>query len=496
MRACGILLPVTSLPSPYGIGCFSKEAYEFVDQLEKAGQKYWQILPLGPTGYGDSPYQSFSTFAGNPYMIDLTTLIEEGLLTQEECDACDFGSTPSCVDYGKIYLHRNDLLHKAYSRSNIAENAEFQSFCEANKEWLHDYAMYRAVKFQFGEKGWNEWDDDIRVRKPEALAYYEEKCKDEILFQKYLQYEFSRQWKQLKGYANKKGIEIIGDVPIYVAFDSADSWSHPELFQFDENNIPIEVAGCPPDGFSATGQLWGNPLYDWEYHKQTGYEWWISRIEYSRQLYDVVRIDHFRGFDEYYAIPYGDATAENGRWKQGPGYDIFKAISDKLGDMKIIAEDLGYLTESVIELVHKTGYPGMKIIQFAFDSRESGDYMPYHYGKNSVVYTGTHDNNTICGWYEGISEEDRRLSAEYFGKTELKEDEIAWSFIRLAQSTTPDTCIIPLQDYLGLGEEARLNTPSVLGGNWNWRFLPGAVDDELVKRIRRVCEIYGRVSVQ
>lgn len=493
MRACGILLPVTSLPSAYGIGCFSKEAYEFVDQLEKAGQKYWQILPLGPTGYGDSPYQSFSTFAGNPYMIDLTTLIEEGLLTQEECAACDFGSDPACVDYGKIYLHRNELLYKAYSRSRIEENADFQTFCEENMEWLHDYAMYRAIKFQFGEKGWNEWDDDIRVRDPEALAYYEEKCKDEILYQKYLQYEFSRQWKKLKGYANKKGIEIIGDVPIYVAFDSADSWAHPELFQFDENNTPIEVSGCPPDGFSATGQLWGNPLYDWEYHKKTDYAWWISRIEYSRYLYDIVRIDHFRGFDEYYAIPYGDATAENGRWKQGPGYDIFRVIKEKMGSMKIIAEDLGYLTDSVIELVKKTGYPGMKIIQFAFDSRESGDYHPYNYGKNSIVYTGTHDNNTVCGWYEGLSEEDRQTALDYLGKESLNNNEIAWAFIRLAQSTVADTCIIPLQDYLGLGKEARLNTPSVLGGNWAWRFLPGDFNDALVKRIRKMCETYGRV---
>ena len=493
MRACGILLPVTSLPSPYGIGCFSKEAYEFVDQLEKAGQKYWQILPLGPTGYGDSPYQSFSTFAGNPYMIDLTTLIEEGLLTQEECAACDFGSDPSCVDYGKIYLHRNELLYKAYSRSKIEENIEFQTFCEQNKEWLHDYAMYRAIKFQFGEKGWNEWDDDIRVRNPEALAYYEEKCKDEILYQKYLQYEFSKQWKKLKGYANKKGIEIIGDVPIYVAFDSADSWSHPELFQFDENNTPIEVSGCPPDGFSTTGQLWGNPLYDWEYHKKTDYAWWVSRIEYSRYLYDIVRIDHFRGFDEYYAIPYGDETAENGKWKQGPGYDIFRAIKEKMGSMKIIAEDLGYLTDSVIELVKKTGYPGMKIIQFAFDSRESGDYHPYNYGKNSIVYTGTHDNNTICGWYEVLSEEDRQTALDYLGRENLNDDEIAWAFIRLAQSTAADTCIIPLQDYLGLGKEARLNTPSVLGGNWNWRFLSGDFNDALVKRIRKMCEIYGRI---
>lgn len=492
MRACGILLPVTSLPSPYGIGCFSKEAYEFVNCLEKAGQKYWQILPLGPTGYGDSPYQSFSTFAGNPYMIDLTTLIEEGLLTQEECAACDFGSDPACVDYGKMYLHRNELLYKAYSRSKIEENAEFKTFCEENKEWLHDYAMYRAIKSQFGEKGWNEWDDDIRVRNPEALTYYEEKCKDEILYQKYLQYEFSKQWKKLKGYANKKGIEIIGDVPIYVAFDSADSWAHPELFQFDENNTPIEVSGCPPDGFSATGQLWGNPLYDWEYHKKTDYAWWISRIAYSRTLYDIVRIDHFRGFDEYYAIPYGDATAENGRWKQGPGYDIFRAIKEKMGSMKIIAEDLGYLTDSVIELVKKTGYPGMKIIQFAFDSRESGDYHPYNYGKNSIVYTGTHDNNTICGWYEGLSKEDRQMALEYLGRESLDDNEIAWAFIRLAQSTTADTCIIPFQDYLGLGKEARLNTPSVLGGNWEWRSLPDDFNDTLVKRIRKMCEIYGR----
>ena len=303
MRACGMLLPIASLPSKYGIGAFSKSAYEFVDLLERAGQSYWQILPLGPTSYGDSPYQSFSTFAGNPYFIDLEQLIEEGLLTEEECDECDFGENPRYVDYGKIYQYRFQILKKAFKRSRITENSDYQEFCKDNESWLRDYALYMALKNRFGGVSWNEWEEPLRNREEKAIEEAMEDCGEEIEFYQYLQYLFLVQWKKLKGYANEKGIQIIGDIPIYVAFDSADTWSAPEMFQFDENREPVAVAGCPPDGFSATGQLWGNPLYDWEYHEKTGFAWWIRRIDYCFKLYDVVRIDHFRGFDEYYSIP-------------------------------------------------------------------------------------------------------------------------------------------------------------------------------------------------
>lgn len=399
MRKGGVLLPVSSIPSKYGIGTFSKQAYEFVDFLERAGQSFWQILPLGPTGYGDSPYQSFSTFAGNPYYIDLEELIKKGWLTKEECDACDFGSDDGYVDYEKIYLSRFRILKIAYERSNIKEDKEFGKFKEDNAAWLEDYALYMAVKNSFHGISWIEWEEDIRLRKPEAMKAYKEKFADEIEFYQFQQFVFAVQWLALKAYANKKKISIIGDIPIYVAFDSADTWANPELFQLDESCTPTGVAGCPPDSFSATGQLWGNPLYKWEYHKETGYEWWMHRISYCYRLYDVVRIDHFRGFDEYYFIPYGDTTAEFGHWEKGPGYDIFKVMKEKIGKKPVIAEDLGFLTPSVISLVKKTGYPGMKILQFAFDSREESDYLPHNYSNNSVVYTGTHDNDTTMGWY-------------------------------------------------------------------------------------------------
>ncbi len=497
MRASGILMPITSLPSNYGIGCFSKEAYEFVDQLVEAGQKYWQILPLGPTGYGDSPYQSFSTFAGNPYFIDLESLIEEGLLTREECEEVDFGDDAGKVDYGKLYVSRNLLLKKAFLKSKIEESEDFKDFCEENETWLYDYCLYREIKNEYGEKCWNEWEDDIRQRKPEALKEYGQKHREGILFQQFLQYEFYIQWKKVRSYANEKGIEIIGDIPIYISFDSADVWSHPELFQLDEKNIPIAVAGCPPDAFSATGQLWGNPLYRWEYHEETGYDWWIQRVLHCLKLYDVVRIDHFRGFDEYYSIPYGEMTAQNGKWMKGPGMKLFRALKNGISkegeNIKLIAEDLGYLTESVIQLVKDSGYPGMKLLQFAFDSRESGNYLPFNYDKNTVVYTGTHDNATIYGWYGDISDEDRKMALDYLGKEKLEPEEVAWEFIRLAQSSVSDTCIIPIWDYLSLGNEARMNVPSKIGGNWVWRLKKGQITGELLWKIKKMSSIYGRV---
>ena len=402
MRKCGVLMPVSSIPSRFGIGGFSKEAYAFVDFLAEAGQSLWQILPLGPTGYGDSPYQSFSTFAGNPYYIDLEALIQEGLLLEKECEEVDYGTNPNYVDYEKIYFSRFALLRKAFERADIQNNAEFQAFVEKEKSWLKDYAMYMAIKDSLGGIAWIEWDEDIRLRKPKAMKAYEEKLADDIAFYCYQQYLFFTQWHALKKYANKKGVEIVGDIPIYVAFDGADAWANPELFQLDEENIPVAVAGCPPDAFSATGQLWGNPLYKWDYHKQTGYEWWVRRMAHCFDLYDVVRIDHFRGFDEYWAIPYGDETAEFGRWEKGPGYSLFEVLKKTLGNRPVIAEDLGFLTPSVIKLVKKTGYPGMKILQFAFDPREESDYLPHNYTSNSVVYTGTHDNDGLRHWIRSL----------------------------------------------------------------------------------------------
>ena len=491
MRKGGILLPVSSIPSKYGIGTFSKQAYEFVYFLESAGQSFWQILPLGPTGYGDSPYQSFSTFAGNPYYIDLENLIEKGWLTKEECDACDFGSDDKYVDYEKIYLSRFKVLRIAYERSNIKDNKEFQKFKENNAVWLEDYALYMAVKNSFGGASWIEWREDIRLRKPEAMKSYKEKYESEVEFYRFQQFLFATQWLALKEYANKKKISIIGDIPIYVAFDSADTWANPELFQLDGECTPIGVAGCPPDSFSATGQLWGNPLYKWDYHKETGYEWWMRRISYCYRLYDVVRIDHFRGFDEYYFIPYGDMTAEFGHWEKGPGSDIFKVMKEKIGKKPVIAEDLGFLTPSVIKLVKKTGYPGMKILQFAFDSREESDYLPHNYTNNSVVYTGTHDNDTTVGWYENLEKRDKSFAKRYLGIKAKKE--VVWEFIRSALSSVADTAIIPMQDYLGLGTEARINIPSTLGNNWKWRLEEGQLDAELAERIRKMTKLYGRL---
>ncbi len=492
MRRSGVLMPVSSIPSRYGIGTFSRQAYDFINLLEQAGQTYWQMLPLGPTGYGDSPYQSFSTFAGNPYYIDLEALIEKGWLTEEECDQYDFGDNEEYIDYEKIYLSRFKALRTAYGNSRIGEQEDFQRFCRENAYWLDDYALYMAVKNSFGGKSWSEWDDDIRLRRPEAMKRCREKFADEIGFYQFQQYLFAVQWFALKAYANQKKIQIIGDIPIYVAFDSADTWANPELFQLDEDLIPVAVAGCPPDAFSATGQLWGNPLYRWDYHKETEYAWWMKRIAYCYDLYDVVRIDHFRGFDEYYSIPYGDPTAEFGHWEKGPGYDIFKTMKAKLGNKAVIAEDLGFLTDTVIKLVKKTGYPGMKILQFAFDSREESDYLPHNYTANSIVYTGTHDNDTTVGWYDTLNRKDKAFAKKYLNIRSNKD--VHWAFIRAALASVSDTCIIPMQDYLGLGTEARINMPSTLGTNWKWRMLPGQFTEELAEQMKDMARLYGRVK--
>ena len=496
-RAAGILLSVTSLPSKYGIGCFSKSAYDFVDWLKEAGQTYWQILPICPTSYGDSPYQSFSTFAGNPYFISLEALIEEGVLTEEECDSMDFGNVEDDIDYEKQYWARYPLLRRAYERSNISQNQDYLRFVEENRWWLDDYALFMAVKNYFDGAPWTKWPEDIRLHWGFALDYYRRELYYDIEFQQYLQFKFFQQYRALKAYANEKGIQIIGDIPIYVAMDSADTWAHPELFQLDEHNVPTAVAGCPPDGFSATGQLWGNPLYRWDYHRQTGYDWWLSRLWYCFQLYDVTRIDHFRGFDEYYSIPYGAATAMEGHWEKGPGLELFRRVEQALGWHEVIAEDLGYVTDSVRWLVQESGFPGMKVLEFAFDSRDSGsanDYLPHNYTENCVVYTGTHDNETITGWFDSISKEEQQSARDYLCDQRQPKKYLYRSFIALVMRSCAKYCIIPMQDYLGLDNSCRMNTPSTVGTNWRWRMKEGALTQELCQDILQTTKRYGRMN--
>lgn len=493
MRQQGILMPISSIPSAYGIGTFGKESYRFVDFLHSAGQTLWQILPLGPTGYGDSPYQSFSTFAGNPYFIDLELLVEAGYLTEAECDACDFGSDGESIDYERIYLERFGILRKAYERgyAKVCKTEDYLAFVEENAFWLEDYTLYMAVKDSYGGRCFMEWDEDIRLRKKSALSKYRRQLKKECCFYEFQQYLFRVQWSTLKAYANEKGIEIVGDIPIYVAFDSADTWANPELFQMDEKGYPTGVAGCPPDYFSETGQLWGNPLYDWEYHKNTEYEWWMRRFDHCFRLYDVVRIDHFRGFDEYWWIPYGDATAVGGHWEKGPGYDLFKTMKKKLGKKRVIAEDLGFMTDSVRRLVAKTGFPNMKILQFAFEAGGKSEYLPHCYEHNCVVYTGTHDNDTMVGFMENMPDKDIRFMKKYLNCK--KDKKLCYEVIRAGVASVADIVIIPMQDWLELDNSARINVPSTLGNNWKWRMNPDALTEKLAKRIAKMSRLYGRI---
>ncbi len=499
MRSAGILLSVSSLPSPYGIGSFSNSARRFVDLLAQAGQSFWQILPLGPTGYGDSPYQAFSAFAGNPYFIDLDTLVKEGLLEKSEIDAADFGQdNPKKVDYEKLYIGRYPLLRKACERSDFEQEEAYRAFEKENAAWLEDYALFMGIKNLLGGRSWMEWPDEIRMRDPRALEEMREKTAQEVRLFKFLQYKFMQQWMALKEYAHTKGVKIVGDIPIYVSADSSDAWADFELFQFDEAHRPSSVAGCPPDAFSADGQMWGNPLYDWDYHEETGYAWWKRRIAHCLKLYDVVRVDHFRGFDEYYAIPAGDKTAARGHWEKGPGMKLFHALSDVPGMRSdaIIAEDLGFLTDSVIQLVKDSGFPGMKVLEFAFDSRDTGSgYMPHLYTPNCVVYTGTHDNQTLRAWYGELLPGDRARADVYMGFTEeTTPEERNWTMIRTAFQSVADKCIIPMQDYLCLGEEARMNQPSTLGANWTWRMTEEQLDEALLSKIRALTEITDRLA--
>lgn len=496
-RAAGILFPITSLPSKYGIGCFSQSAYDFIDWLKEAGQTYWQVLPFGPTSYGDSPYQSFSTYAGNPYFISLDDLIAEGVLTQEEVNHADFGSDPADINYKKIYEARYPLLRMAYQRSKVSSNQAYQDYVDENSWWLKDYALFMAVKGRFHGLPWTKWAEDIRLRYSYAMDYYRRELYFDIEFHMYMQFKVNQQWNKLKAYAHQNGIRIIGDIPIYVSMDSADAWANPELFQLDKNNMPTAVAGCPPDGFSATGQLWGNPLYRWDYHKKTGYQWWITRLWYSFQLYDVLRIDHFRGFDEYFSIPYGDTTAINGHWEKGPGLDLFRKVEETLGKHPVIAEDLGYVTDSVRQMVVDSGFPGMKVLEFAFDSRDTGsanDYLPHNYTENCVVYTGTHDNETLVGWMGSILPEELETARNYLCDHYTPTEELYQSFIALAMRSRAKTCIVPIQDYLGLDNTCRTNKPSTVGGNWRWRASWDQLSDDLRDEILALTKRYGRMN--
>ena len=492
MRKSGILMHISSLPGPYGVGSMGASAYEFVDFLVDAGQSYWQILPLNPTGYGDSPYQSFSTFAGNHYLIDLDALAKQGLLLPEELDAVNWGRDESRVDFGQLYIERSRLLKIAHSR--FTESDEYRDFVRDNSLWLEDYALFMAIKEHFHGRDWQTWSVSLLMRLKPVMTAYREELQASIRFQYFLQYEFFRQWKALRAYANSRGIQIIGDVPIYVPLDSADVWANPELFQLDPSRRPTAVAGCPPDGFSADGQLWGNPIYDWEKMHAERYHWWIRRMKAAARMYDVVRFDHFRGFESYWSVPAGAKTAAAGSWRKGPGMDFVGAIKKALPDLPIIAEDLGFVTQEVKDLLRDSGYPGMKVMEFAFDTREPSakDYLPHCYPENSVVYSGTHDNLTLRQWFDEAAPEDIEAAVSYLGLNESEGH--VWGMIRGAMGSVSKLCVIQMQDYLEIGGEGRMNHPGTLTrANWTWRAKPGFATRELAKKIRTVTERYGRM---
>lgn len=490
-RSSGILMPMSSLPSRYGIGTMGKCAYEFVDFLKAAGQKYWQLLPLGPTSYGDSPYSSFSTFAGNPYYIDLDMLTADGLLKRGELRGLEWGEDTARVDYGRIYEHRFKVLRRAFERGRERERESAAEFRRENA-WVENYALYMAVKASFGMASWQEWTDEgIRMHRESAVREYGERLRDDVDFYVFLQYLFYRQWDALREYAHKNGVQFIGDIPIYVALDSADVWSDPQFFQLDENNVPVEVAGVPPDAFTADGQLWGNPLYDWGRMAADGYGWWIRRIAGAKRLYDVIRIDHFRGFDSYWAVPNGDDTAKNGVWRPGPGMGLVGVLTSWFSDLRFIAEDLGYVTPGVRRLLADSGLPGMKILEFAFDAHGESDYLPHRCERNSVCYMGTHDNDTALGWLAGTEKDDRRFAERYMHIT--PDEGWCWGMIRTGMSTASDLFVMQMQDVLELGADCRMNVPGKAYGNWRWRMLPGAADKKLAGKLREYTETYRRL---
>lgn len=489
-------MPLTSLPSPWGVGTMGACARKFAEFLVQAGQSCWQVLPIGPTGFGDSPYQPFSSFAGNPYLIDLDELCGQGLLEAEEYQELDWGSEPDRVDYGLLYQHRFPVLRKAVERLIRQRPGEVETFCREENWWLEDYALFMALKRKYQDAPWSRWPEELRRREEQALGEAREELKEEILFWKGVQFLFHRQWRELKEQTGKLGIRIIGDIPIYVAEDSADVWAHPEQFQMDENLHPVRVAGCPPDGFSATGQLWGNPLFDWERMRQDGYQWWIRRISFQFRFYDVLRIDHFRGFESYYAIPWGDEDASRGRWEQGPGIEFFRILEQAMGKREIIAEDLGFITPQVHRLLQDTGYPGMKVLQFGFDRRDGGGrlYQPHNYPRNCVAYVGTHDNDTALGWLDHAHPEDVTRARAYLRLN--KEEGEGWGMMKALWGSAADCAIVQMQDVLSLGGEARMNTPSTLGNNWQWRALADDFDESLARKLYEQMELYERLPEQ
>ncbi len=491
MRESGILMHITSLPGPWGIGTMGAQAYSFVDFLKRAGQHYWQILPLSPTGYGDSPYQSCSAFAGNHYLIDLNMLIEEGLLQEQEVKQRNWGHQENKVDFGLQYQNRLDILRLAYGR--FGENEKYREFCRENGSWLPDFALFMALKDTFQGQPWYQWPDELKYRDSDAIWQERQRLKKEIGFYTFVQYLFFCQWNALRTYAHENGIQIIGDVPIYVPYDSCDVWSSPELFLLDAEMKPTEVAGVPPDAFTADGQLWGNPLYHWDKMHQDDYAWWIRRLAAAGRLYDVVRLDHFRGLESYWAVPATDATAKNGHWVKGPDMAFVEAIHRQLPQIRMIAEDLGYLTQEVLDLRDASGYPGMKVLEFAFDSKEPSDYLPHTYTRNSVCYTGTHDNMTMRQWFETASPEAVEYAKEYMSLTE--QEGYVWGVIRTAMSSVSDLCVIQMQDYLNLGGEARMNFPGTMtDANWTWRAGPEVTDGALADRIFKMTRLYARLG--
>ncbi|MBR4864938.1 MAG: 4-alpha-glucanotransferase [Oscillospiraceae bacterium] len=488
MRQSGILMHITSLPGRYGVGTLGREAYGFVDFLERSGQSVWQLLPLTPTGYGDSPYQSCSAFAGNPYLIDIPSLVEAGLLTAEEPEMYAWGDDPEQVDFGLLYENRFALLKKAFDR--FADHRALDAFCRKHADWLPDFALFMALKDKFSGSPWYSWDAPLKYRDPDALWEVRKELERPIRFYCFLQYLFYTQWEALRSYAHGKGIRFLGDVPIYVPLDSVEVWCSPELFQLDSQRNPRAVAGCPPDAFTEDGQLWGNPLYRWETHKKDGYHWWLRRLGFAMGLYDMVRLDHFRGFEAYWSVPYGDATAKNGKWEKGPGMDFFDTVKKKLPQLELIAEDLGLLTQDVFDLRDGAGLPGMRVLEFAFDSREPSIYLPHTYIQNTVCYTGTHDNMPLRQWLDTAPEATLTYAREYM---RLSEGEgLVQGVIRTALGSVSKLCVIPMQDWLELGEKARMNFPGTMGKNWTWRTLPGSFSEGLADRIKAMTVLYGR----
>lgn len=489
-RASGVLMPISSLPSPYGIGTFGKSAYDFVDILVRAKQSFWQILPINPTGFADSPYQCFSTFAGNPYFIDLDMLCEDLLISKSELDKFSWGSNAKKVDYFSIFNNRKAVFNKVFESFCVSIPADFENFCRVNSYWLDDYALFMAIKEKYGFTSFHNWDRQYVLRDKKTLDDFSQKYENRILCVKMLQYLFFKQWKKLKAYANAKGVGIIGDIPIYVSSDSVDVWANPQVFCLDEQLNSVLLAGCPPDGFSEHGQLWGNPVYDWQHLKNTEYDWWIKRIKASLSMYDVLRIDHFRGFESYYTVSPESITAENGVWRKADGKGLWDTVKKTIGDTPIIAEDLGFLTEDVVRFVHSTGFAGMKVLQFAFDSREDSDYLPHNYPKNCVVYTGTHDNDTLLGWLDSLDETDKNFAMHYLRSRDCFSlpDDIMLS----ALASTADLCILPLWDLLHLGSSSRMNTPSTTFGNWQWRVTAGQLNDFNVDWLAYYTKLYGR----